>query len=98
MQSARGSGADKKRMKGWAPSRISMARIMAPKAISTTPDRYQITTGMTATATTISVRLRNSTWLVCCMVKRKALCRVEYAALYRPGNEPPAERGSVSVY
>ncbi len=58
--SAIGSGTDSRLMSGCATMRSSMARMMAPNAISTTPNRYQIRIGVAITATTISVRLKKS--------------------------------------
>jgi ABC-type uncharacterized transport system ATPase subunit len=39
---------------------LCMARMIAPKSIRMTPKRYQMRNGTTATATIMSVRLRNS--------------------------------------
>ena len=87
MTNANGSGAESQRMKGCAPSRTNMARMIAPNAMRMTPDRYQITTGMTATATTMSVRFRNSTWLIGTLGSN-----VENGRLYAPLR--PADRAS----
>jgi hypothetical protein len=65
MISASGSGIESPRMKGCAPNLTSMARMMAPNAIRITPDKYHIRTGMIATATTMRVRFKNSTRLIC---------------------------------
>ena len=45
IRSASGSGSESQRMNGWAPSRSSMARMIAPMAMRTTPNRYQMRTG-----------------------------------------------------
>src|ERR1700761_9151179 len=91
--SAAHCGRRSQRTNGSAPRCSNMARMMAPNAIRTTPNRYQIRTGVTTTPTTMSTRLKKSNKLVVMAIHGGLLERLAaksppgQLAAYGPGSD-----------